>query len=63
MTWSAQIGFPILSVITFLPLAGVVLMLQATKLVPCVDCGDAEEVAAEVAAASAEMTEPIGDVD
>ena len=27
MTWSAQIGFPILSVITFLPLAGVVLML------------------------------------
>ena len=27
MTWSDQIGFPILSVITFLPLAGVVLML------------------------------------
>ena len=27
MTWSAQIGFPILSVITFLPLAGVLLML------------------------------------
>ena len=37
--------------------AGVVLMLSATKLMdpPCVDCGDAEEVAAEVAQASAEL--------
>jgi len=43
--------------------AGIVLILQASKLVPCVDCGEAEEVAAEVAAASAEMTEPIGDID
>ena len=40
--------------------AGVVLILSATKLMdpPCVDCGEAEEVAAEVAAASAEMAEP-----
>ena len=37
--------------------AGVVLILSATKVfeAPCVDCGDAEEVAAEVAAASAEL--------
>ena len=40
--------------------AGVVLILSATKLMdpPWVDCGEAEEVAAEVAAASAEMAEP-----
>ena len=38
--------------------AGVVLILSAAKVFepPCVDCGDAEEVAAEVAQASAEMT-------
>ena len=44
--------------------AGVVLILSATKLMdaPCIDCGDAEEVAAEVAQASAEMAEP-GDAD
>ena len=37
--------------------AGVVLMLSATKLMdpPCIDCGEAEEVAAEVAQASAEI--------
>ena len=27
MSWSDQIGFPLLSVITFLPLAGVLLIL------------------------------------
>ena len=27
MSWSDQIGFPLLSVITFLPLAGVLVML------------------------------------
>jgi len=38
--------------------AGIMLMLSAAKVFepPCVDCGDAEEVAAEVAQASAEMT-------
>ena len=37
--------------------AGIMLMLSAAKVfeAPCVDCGDAEEVAAEVAAASAEL--------
>lgn len=41
--------------------AGVMLILSATKLMDpdCVDCGDAEEVAAEVAQASAEMVEPV----
>ena len=39
--------------------AGIVLILSATKLMdpPCIDCGEAEEVAAEVAQASAEIAE------
>ena len=36
MTWSDQIGFPILSVITFLPLAGVALMLLLGRGRPAV---------------------------
>ena len=41
--------------------AGVGLMAMAMRELrepECVDCGDAEEVAAEVAAASAEMAQP-----
>ncbi len=30
MSWQDQIGFPILSVITYLPLAGVLLILPCT---------------------------------
>ena len=31
MTWNDQIGFPILSIITYLPLAGVLLMLLVAR--------------------------------
>ena len=36
MSWSGQIGFPILSVITFLPLAGVLLILLVGRGRPAV---------------------------
>ena len=43
--------------------AGIALFASAVQdaKTPCTDCGDAEEVAAEVAAASAELTEPEAD--